>query len=87
MVGTTIYLLFDLLAQRCGLEPTSALDPGASALVEKRILAEVNEGKGNLKAVVWITHSLEQAQRVGTRYLSLVDGGCQEVSEAGSREV
>lgn len=32
-----------------------------------------------MKALVWITHSAEQAQRVGTRFLDIEDGSCHEV--------
>ena len=68
-------------------EPTSALDAETSELVEKYIISEVKEGKGNLKAVVWITHSHEQGQRVGTRFLEVANGGCKEVDEARAPDV
>jgi len=59
-------------------EPTSALDPDSSASVEKLIASELRAADSALKAIVWITHSEEQGQRVGTRHLYLVDGTCRE---------
>ncbi|WVQ62596.1 uncharacterized protein L199_000742 [Kwoniella botswanensis] len=65
-------------------EPTSALDADSSEKVEKSLLSMLPslEGdsrqnghiqrKGNgPKALIWITHSAEQADRVGTRSLDL----------------
>jgi len=59
-------------------EPTSALDAGNSDAVEKYILEEVKSSGGELKAVVWITHSAAQAKRVGTRFLRVTAGGIHE---------
>jgi ABC-type phosphate transport system ATPase subunit len=61
-----------------GIEPTSALDPECCLLVERFILDDIKSPETNLKAIVWITHSLEQAERVGTRYLQLSGGRCYE---------
>ncbi|KAI0341770.1 P-loop containing nucleoside triphosphate hydrolase protein [Trametopsis cervina] len=63
-------------------EPTSALDAGSSDKVEKTILEEVKNKNGSLKAIVWITHSAEQASRVGTRFLRVTAGGIYEESGA-----
>ena len=59
-------------------EPTSALDPASSASVEKLLASELRAVGSALKAIVWITHSEEQGQRVGTRHLYLADGTCRE---------
>lgn len=59
-------------------EPTSALDAGASQSVERYLLDEVREGKGRLKAVIWITHSDEQGQRVASRVVRITAGGLHE---------
>jgi ABC-type iron transport system FetAB ATPase subunit len=59
-------------------EPTSALDEATSETVEKYILEEVRRGAGTLKAIVWITHSSEQASRVGSRFLRVTAGGVHE---------
>lgn len=65
-------------------EPTSALDPESTAAVEKTLVsmlpeAPISAPKGNNtprrgtgpRALLWITHDPEQAQRVGTRTLNL----------------
>ncbi|KAF9454500.1 P-loop containing nucleoside triphosphate hydrolase protein [Macrolepiota fuliginosa MF-IS2] len=59
-------------------EPTSALDPQSSSMVEEFLAAEVKSPERELKALIWITHSDEQAKRVGTRFLNFLDGGCAE---------
>ncbi|KAI0306565.1 P-loop containing nucleoside triphosphate hydrolase protein [Multifurca ochricompacta] len=59
-------------------EPTSALDPTSSATIEKTLVEEVRAADSALKAIVWITHSEEQAARVGTRFLHLTPTGIQE---------
>ncbi|KAI9466218.1 P-loop containing nucleoside triphosphate hydrolase protein [Lactarius psammicola] len=61
-------------------EPTSALDPASSAVVERALVEEVKDADSALKAIVWITHSDEQAARVGTRFLHLTPVGVQEES-------
>ena len=58
-------------------EPTSALDPASSAVVEKALVEEVKDPQSALKAIVWVTHSDEQAARVGTRFLHLTPAGVQ----------
>ncbi|KAL0946879.1 hypothetical protein HGRIS_013045 [Hohenbuehelia grisea] len=59
-------------------EPTSALDAESGSQVEKFIVDEVRNSESALKAVVWITHSDEQGGRVGTRYLRISEGLCDE---------
>ncbi|KAF8599036.1 putative ATP-binding cassette transporter [Ceratobasidium sp. AG-I] len=59
-------------------EPTSALDSETSAQVEKT-LTELPKSSSSIKAIVWITHSHEQGERVGTRWLNLShDHGLEE---------
>ncbi|KAL0581731.1 hypothetical protein V5O48_000313 [Marasmius crinis-equi] len=65
-LGTAEVLLLD--------EPTSALDPQSADEVEKYILGQVHDAESPLKAVIWITHSPEQAERVGKRFVKIIDG-------------
>ncbi|KAG8839175.1 hypothetical protein FRB91_007158 [Serendipita sp. 411] len=55
-------------------EPTSALDEETSDRVEQSLL-DLLHSQVTLKAIIWITHSHAQEQRVGTRHLSLETGG------------
>ncbi|KAF7778715.1 hypothetical protein Agabi119p4_3060 [Agaricus bisporus var. burnettii] len=59
-------------------EPTSALDPQSSAMVEEFLIQSVKSKERNLKALIWITHSEEQAKRVGTRFFNFSNGRCEE---------
>ncbi|KAF5365660.1 hypothetical protein D9758_003332 [Tetrapyrgos nigripes] len=59
-------------------EPTSALDRESCLLVERFILDNLKSPETDLKAIVWITHSVEQAERVGTRFLQVSGGSCSE---------
>ncbi|KAG1905606.1 P-loop containing nucleoside triphosphate hydrolase protein [Suillus fuscotomentosus] len=59
-------------------EPTSALDHHSTKLVEDFILNALRSPQNGLKAIVWITHSEEQARRVGTRFLRISTSGCEE---------
>lgn len=61
------------------LEPTSALDPESSAMVENFLVQEIKAADRELKALIWITHSEEQARRVGTRFLVFAGRKCEEV--------
>jgi len=61
-------------------EPTSALDPALSTLVENTLISEIHNPDTSLKAIIWITHSEEQAERVGTRFLRLTPNGVEERS-------
>jgi len=47
-------------------------------MVESFLAQEVKAADRQLKALVWITHSEEQAKRVGTRFLTFADGKCEE---------
>jgi ABC-type iron transport system FetAB ATPase subunit len=59
-------------------EPTSALDSVSSDMVERFICDTVHDPNSFLKAVIWITHSEEQGQRVGTRFMHMSAGSCYE---------
>lgn len=59
-------------------EPTSALDADASLKVERALIEAVRSPESPLQALVWITHSEEQATRVGTRFLRLSSTGIRE---------
>ncbi|KAJ4487944.1 P-loop containing nucleoside triphosphate hydrolase protein [Lentinula aciculospora] len=59
-------------------EPTSALDQDSCLLVERHILDALRSSENPLKAIVWITHSPEQASRVGTRFLQFSGGSSYE---------
>ncbi|KAH9945935.1 P-loop containing nucleoside triphosphate hydrolase protein [Epithele typhae] len=60
-------------------EPTSALDGESTTAIEKHLVSAVRDPEAKLKAVIWVTHSPEQGQRVGTRFLRVTAGGVQEV--------
>jgi len=59
-------------------EPTSALDADTSAQVEKHLIYLVHSDQSSLKALIWITHSSDQAHRVGTRFLAIHEGHIEE---------
>jgi len=59
-------------------EPTSGLDPALSTVVENTLINEINNPDTALKAIIWITHSDDQAERVGTRFLHLTPDGVEE---------
>ncbi|KAI1794559.1 P-loop containing nucleoside triphosphate hydrolase protein [Ganoderma leucocontextum] len=71
-LGTAEVLLLD--------EPTSALDADSSSKVEKYLTSKVKARDSNLKALIWITHSEEQGQRVGTRFARVTAHGIREDS-------
>ena len=48
-------------------EPTAALDQGATELVEALLLERLVTGA----SLLWVTHSLEQAERVGGRHFRM----------------
>jgi ABC-type iron transport system FetAB ATPase subunit len=68
-------------------EPTSALDAETCDAVERDILRAVHAEDSPLQALVWITHSAEQAQRVGTRFFDVADAAVREVHEARRPDV
>jgi ABC-type iron transport system FetAB ATPase subunit len=47
-------------------------------VVEDTLINEVNNPDTALKAIIWITHSDDQAERVGTRFLQLTPDGVEE---------
>jgi len=49
-----------------------------STAVENTLIDEINKPDTALKAIIWITHSDEQAERVGTRFLHLTPDGIEE---------
>ena len=46
--------------------------------MEKYTLSALHEPGSTVKAIVWITHSEEQGQRVGTRFITLAGGKARE---------
>ncbi len=52
-------------------EPTSSLDPIATSRVEESLL-QLRENTG--LTMIWVSHAIEQARRIGSRVL-LLDGG------------
>lgn len=71
--------IFDGFAPSADLEPTSALDPETTLAVEKHTVSALHRPDSAVKAIIWITHSEEQAQRVGTRFVTVAGGRvCEE---------
>ncbi len=62
-------------------EPTSALDPAARAQIEE-LVGKMNRVGG--LTIVFVTHDMEQARRVGTRTMLLVGG--RKIEEATTAE-
>jgi ABC-type phosphate transport system ATPase subunit len=63
-------------------EPTSALDPTATLQIEK-LIKDLNQ---ELKlTVLFVTHNLSQAQRLGHRCLILING--EKIEEGKAEEV
>jgi len=69
-LGTAEVLLLD--------EPTSALDPETMLAVEQYTVSALRRPDSALKAIIWITHSEEQGQRVGTRFITVTGGRARE---------
>ncbi len=59
-------------------EPTASLDPRARAVVEASLLALAER-----MPLVWVTHDLEQAKRLGRQIVFLCDGRVIESGPAG----
>lgn len=76
--GKNVFPLCPSVLTLSFLEPTSALDHLSTNLVEEFILHELRSSESELKAIVWITHSEEQARRVGTRFIRISPSGCEE---------
>jgi ABC-type iron transport system FetAB ATPase subunit len=47
-------------------------------VVEDTLINEINNPDAALKAILWITHSDDQAERVGTRFFHLTPNGVEE---------
>ncbi|TRM62504.1 P-loop containing nucleoside triphosphate hydrolase protein [Schizophyllum amplum] len=60
-------------------EPTSALDAHSTQLVEQDLQNEITSSEAKLKALLWITHSEEQARRMGTRFITVENGAVTEM--------
>ena len=54
------------------------MDSEVSAKVETHITELLGRKDSHLKAIVWITHSGDQAARVGNRFFHIADGSVQE---------
>ncbi len=54
-------------------EPTAALDAGTGQLVEKLIASWTEEHRGG-RATVWVSHDMQQAQRVSDRAIRMARG-------------
>jgi putative ABC transport system ATP-binding protein len=54
-------------------EPTAALDPKSSAEVESLVVDWV-EKSPDTRALVWVSHDVEQGDRVATRKISMESG-------------
>jgi ABC-type iron transport system FetAB ATPase subunit len=52
-------------------------------VVEDTLINEINNPDTALKAIIWITHSDDQAERVGTRFLHLTPDGVEEKNRIG----
>lgn len=64
-------------------EPTAALDPEATGAIEQLVGGWLDEGSA--RAVVWVTHGVEQARRVSRRRLRLRRGRLEPSDPAASR--
>jgi putative ABC transport system ATP-binding protein len=54
-------------------EPTAALDPKTSAAVEE-LAVDWSEEAPDARALVWVSHDVEQGDRVATRKISMENG-------------
>jgi ABC-type iron transport system FetAB ATPase subunit len=53
-------------------EPTSALDPETTLVVEETLLNRTESGSRKTSpTIIWVTHSQEQADRVGTKVFTM----------------
>ena len=69
-----VFLLLD--------EPTANLDETNSDLAEKRLLAYIRERGGG---ALWVSHSSDQARRVGDRALQMKDRALDELNKESGR--
>jgi len=61
-------------------EPTAALDPEAKAAVE-RLVGEWFHEQPEARAVLWVTHDAQQAQRMGSRLLRMHQGRIDDAEQ------
>ena len=54
-------------------EPTSALDPKTAAAVEQWLTAWIDQSPDD-RAMIWVTHDVNQAKRVANRMLHMENG-------------
>jgi len=54
-------------------EPTSALAPKTAAAVEQWLTAWIDQSPDS-RAMIWVTHDVNQAQRVANRMLHMENG-------------
>lgn len=62
-------------------EPTSALDGDTIDIVERYLKELPNKEDSSIKAIVWVTHSEDQAGRVGNRRLRVESGTINEITD------
>jgi putative ABC transport system ATP-binding protein len=67
-------------------EPTASLDPESARTVET-LIAHWFECEGTARATVWVSHDPAQAQRVGTRHLTMQAGVLSEASNTPSPSI
>jgi putative ABC transport system ATP-binding protein len=58
-------------------EPTSALDPQTAAAVERWLTAWIDQSPDD-RAMIWVTHDVNQANRVANRLLHMENGRLKE---------
>lgn len=63
-------------------EPTSALDGDTVDVVEQALKDLPHNESSTVKAVVCVTHSEDQASRIGSRRLRMEDGRLHEAFDA-----
>ncbi|KAF8334002.1 P-loop containing nucleoside triphosphate hydrolase protein [Cantharellus anzutake] len=71
MQGTEILLLD---------EPTSALDQGSVDSVERYVAELPSTDHSSIKAIIWITHSEDQAKKIATRRIRVENGTATEIA-------
>ncbi len=59
-------------------EPTSEIDPKRLRHIEDALVSMAREGKTSF---LWVTHSADQARRVGDRIANLVDGRITQIAQ------
>lgn len=64
-------------------EPTASLDPESARTVET-LIAQWFERERTTRATVWVSHDPAQAQRVGTRHLTMRAGVLSEAADTST---